>query len=348
MQEEQNPLNEILQRYLQGKCGPEEEKLVMDWYDSLGAGREPLSLSSEETSALKYRLWLNIRSRAAGLPGTGSGKAGKPFRKWYVYLSGSAAVLLLFFAFFHNRKGTEPFNADNEQAATVPAIYHKTNTSSKTILVVLQDESMVWLKPSGSIRYKDFAGSPRREVTLNGEAYFEVAKKPEKPFLVYSGNVVTRVTGTKFNIKAYEKDKTVEVEVTEGSVEVSRERGRAVSRRVADLALTARQKAIYHTRSRKLEKLSIVSSQLQPVEKISEGLAFEFSDTPLRKVIDLLEEAYPVSIELENKDLESCPLTASLNDETLEIKLELICRSIGATFYKSPDKILISGEGCNP
>ena len=368
MKQEYHNLNEILQRYLNGTCLPEEEKFVRAWYESLGADKDSLNLEPEEMSELQQRLWRKIRNRSISLP---KGRvANKPIRKWYIYLSGSAAVLLLFIAFFFLRKGTEPGAGGNEkagdsnQAAAAPAVYHKTNNSSNTILVVLQDESMVWLKPSGSIHYKDFSASPRRELTLNGEAYFEVAKKPEKPFLVYSGNVVTRVTGTKFNIKAYEMGKTVEVEVTEGSVEVSggtvdpnggtanlndRMTGRNGTAAMGpNLKLAARQKAIYHTASRRLEKLSVVTSQLQPVEKISQELAFEFSDTPLRKVIDLLEEAYPISIELENKNLESCPLTASLNDETLDIKLELICRSIGATFNKSPGKIIISGQGCRP
>lgn len=332
---EDDHFNELLRRYLQGECKPEEEKLVRSWYESLGEGRGSLQLNPKETLELQDRLWRNIRKGSGGVPLRRN--RSKPWMKWLLYSSASAAVLLLLVIFLFQQ---ETFV--DEQVAASTAVYQKTNNSTKTILVVLQDESMVWLKPSGSIHYENFSSSPRRKVTLDGEAFFEVTENKEKPFLVYTGNVVTRVTGTKFNVKAYKTDKTVEVEVTEGSVEVHGEREEAVH----NLTLTARQKAVYHTGSRKLEKLTGIRSQLEPVTNLSRDLAFEFNDTPLRKVIDLLEAAYPVSIELDNERLENCPLTASLNDETLDIKLELICRSIGATFSKSPGKVMISGPGC--
>ncbi|MFS8615992.1 MAG: FecR domain-containing protein [Solitalea sp.] len=347
--QEQDHLEEILRRYLQGECTPEEEALVRSWYRSLGSEREPLSLSSRETSELRHRLWRNIRAGSTGFPDRE--RARKSWVRWISLSAASAAALLLLFVFLFSQNGVGPGMQRSRQVDT-PTVYHKTNNSSETMLVVLQDESMVWLKPSGSIRYRSFLSSPRREVTLEGEAFFEITEQQEKPFLVYTGNIVTRVTGTKFNIKAYKTDKTVEVEVAEGSVEVSGDHaeasrpGTAVRSRTDNLRLTARQKAIYHTNSRKLEKIAAISSQLRPVTDLSQDLAFEFSDTPLRKVIDLLEKAYPVSIELANQDLADCPLTASMRDETLEIKMELICRSIGATFDKSPGKFMISGPGC--
>lgn len=380
MQREPNSFGELLKRYIAGNYSPEEEELVMDWYRSLDGEREQLPLSEEEELAMQHKLWQNIQDRTGsftiGEQAKGSQAGISPRenkseenvprttvrrgRKWFIYLPWAAAVLLMTFLFL-----TKKEQLPGKENSRDLAVHEKVNNTGKTILLVLEDESMVWIKPSGSIRYTDFSQNLRREVTLSGEAYFEIAENPEKPFLVYSGNVVTRVTGTKFNVKAYEEDKTVEIEVTEGTVEVSRGRGQTGKNagkpggnpqtftnrtgdlnREADLKLTARQRAVYHTGSRRLEKLTAVASRLERIEKVSEEIFFEFSDTPLRKVVDLLEEAYPVTIELENAALENCPLTASLNDETLDTKLELICRSIGATFSKSPGKIMISGKGC--
>lgn len=351
--------SELLQRYLNGTCPPDDEKAVEAWFDSLGSQRAPFPLDRDEADTLEHKLWEKIRRRSSGY------RPGVWYRNWMIYIPGTAAALLILAGVLVSRSpekgpartGLQELTVrKNTGSKPVPAIYRqpaireKTNNSSRTILVVLEDESMVWLRPSGSIRYADFSGSLRREVTLRGEAYFEVAEKHEKPFLVRTGNVVTRVTGTKFNVRAYPEDGTVEVEVTEGSVEVSRKDKEvdALAENRQNMKLGARQRAVYHTGSRKLEKLTAVSNRLRPVEEISEELTFEFSDTPLRKVINLLEQAYPVSIRLENQALESCPLTASLSNETLNDKLELICTSIGATFISAPGKITITGNGCAP
>src|SRR5690606_28895588 len=137
--QEQDHLEEILRRYLQGECTPEEEALVRSWYRSLGSEREPLSLSSRETLELQHRLWQNIRDGSASFPDRE--RAGKPWVRWIGYGAASAAVLLLLVVFLFNQDGAGPGRRGSHQAES-PTVYHKTNNSSETMLVVLQDESM--------------------------------------------------------------------------------------------------------------------------------------------------------------------------------------------------------------
>jgi ferric-dicitrate binding protein FerR (iron transport regulator) len=87
--------------------------------------------------------------------------------------------------------------------------------------VELADGTRVWLNSATSLKYPaNFTGKERR-VELSGEAYFEVAKNPSKPFLVTVNGVTVRVLGTHFNIMGYNDEKAVKTTLLEGSVKLS-------------------------------------------------------------------------------------------------------------------------------
>ena len=92
---------------------------------------------------------------------------------------------------------------------------------SKPIRLVLSDGSIVWLNAASSIKYPTaFIGSERK-VSIKGEAYFEVAKNKQMPFLVSYSDILVKVLGTHFNINAYEDETDVKVTLLEGAVHVS-------------------------------------------------------------------------------------------------------------------------------
>lgn len=92
---------------------------------------------------------------------------------------------------------------------------------SKPIRLVLSDGSIVWLNAASSIKYPTaFIGSERK-VSIKGEAYFEVAKNKQMPFLVSYNDIIVKVLGTHFNINAYEDETDVKVTLLEGAVHVS-------------------------------------------------------------------------------------------------------------------------------
>ncbi|RUA15542.1 MAG: FecR family protein, partial [Flavobacteriia bacterium] len=89
----------------------------------------------------------------------------------------------------------------------------------KSLSLTLQDGSVVRLNSGSTLTYpSSFAGMDKREVQLEGEAFFEVAKNPDQPFIVGTKNMYTQVFGTVFNISAYDEDSISEVVLVEGSV----------------------------------------------------------------------------------------------------------------------------------
>jgi transmembrane sensor len=102
-----------------------------------------------------------------------------------------------------------------------PAMNMLSTNRGETYKIKLPDGSLVWLNAESSIKYpSSFAQLKSRKVVLNGEAYFEVQKDEQHPFIVESDSQDVTVLGTHFNIKAYEEDSNVITTLVEGSVRV--------------------------------------------------------------------------------------------------------------------------------
>src|SRR3546814_12622505 len=86
--------------------------------------------------------------------------------------------------------------------------------------LILPDGSRVWLNAASSIRFPTVFTGKEREVEITGEAYFEIEKNTNMPFVVKKGNVEVQVLGTPFNVKAYDDEANITVTLLEGSVTV--------------------------------------------------------------------------------------------------------------------------------
>jgi len=95
-----------------------------------------------------------------------------------------------------------------------------TKTGSKT-LINLPDSSTVVLNSACQFAYNKDFGVRKREMQLTGEAYFDIHGNPEMPLVVHAGNVIIRVLGTTFNVRAYAEDSFVEATLVRGVIEVS-------------------------------------------------------------------------------------------------------------------------------
>ncbi|NII27771.1 DUF4974 domain-containing protein [Pseudoflavitalea sp. X16] len=126
-----------------------------------------------------------------------------------------------------NKKGDalvyDPAGENGRKAGKNAAVrYHAVTTPTGGFYALtLPDKSKVWLNAESRISYPTvFAGKERR-VEVTGEAYFEVAKDPSKPFIVSTGNAEVRVLGTHFNVRNYGDEETIKTTLLEGSVQVS-------------------------------------------------------------------------------------------------------------------------------
>ncbi|MGA0555951.1 FecR family protein [Larkinella sp. VNQ87] len=230
-------------------------------------------------------------------------------------------------------------------------VVEQANRTDKPVLVSLPDGSTVRLQPNSRIQHVAGFGQRVRAVILTGEAFFEVVPNPKVPFLVYARDVVTRVVGTSFTIKAFEENPQVTVAVRTGRVTVySRkelEQQRNVEKpEVSGVVLTPNQQVIFNAREAMFRK-ELVEKPV-PVVPASKPVSFEFDDVPVAEVFRRIEETYEIDIVYNESLLQHCTLTASLTGLTLYEQLRLISKSLEGSYEVTDGKILILATGCGP
>jgi transmembrane sensor len=346
----------ILRRYRLGEATEAEKALVEQWYDLLDEGHE--HGQSEDQDELARRLWERIEAA------TGIDRVGEPSVKksnvvrLAVRWSAAAAILLAVFTgwWFVRKPGVDRTLPEAERVlgSTESDLISHTNDSDGTELLTLSDGTRVTVYPGSSLTYSSRFSKGRRDVYLNGEAFFDVARDPLNPFYVHSGGVTTRVLGTSFKIKPLDGGGRVEVSVRTGKVEVFETDGgeRAGNpmpgKTMNGVVLTPNQRAIYH-KENGLFEATVVPTPLPLKDEDLQGktvTAFVFSDTPLKEVLQAMEKAYGIEIILDNEALSRCPFSGDISQQDLFEKLDIVNKALGTHYEVKGTRILIKGEGC--
>ncbi|WP_243698836.1 FecR family protein [Flavobacterium sandaracinum] len=273
-------------------------------------------------------------------------------KRWF---NGVAAVLILSLltGWLYNQT-----NSDNDSALTYSELINEneeglveqTNNSDKPQIITLSDGSSVLLQPNSKLSYpKIFAGNERK-VYLSGEGFFEISKDPKKPFFVFANEIVTKVVGTSFKIKAYANQPNVEVVVRTGKVKVRS--NELISNSEDELIVLLPNQALRFVRKnlsfKKITDITQDESLSRSTSNI-EQLGFEFTDIPVAQIFKTIEQAYLVKIDFPQSKLKDCYLTTSLSDQPLPEKLKIICKSLGnnTSYEMNGNQIIIISNGCN-
>jgi transmembrane sensor len=263
-----------------------------------------------------------------------------------IFLIASSAAYLYF-----------PKRSDQETFAAIVPDNITTHTNNTTLPedLALADGSHILLSPQSKIHFPRLFSDDKREVYLEGEAFFEIAKNPQKPFFVYYNNIVTKVLGTSFTINTNKKTGNIEVAVKTGKVQVY-ENEKLVEYRKAEAAviITPNQKAIYQKDSRLFETALVDQPQtLQDLQRstwdsvITGNEKFVYDQEPLNNVFRHIEASYGIEIVTENSATNNCIFTGDVSSNDLYTKLNIICLTVNASYEINGTRILIKGKGCN-
>lgn len=211
----------------------------------------------------------------------------KPIKKfhWLGYAA-AACILISFFIFLHS-----PSSKDNRSAIAQVVMKEIVNPAGQRSTIVLPDSSVITLGPTSRLRYPEVFATNAREISLEGEAFFEVSRNPKKPFIIHTGVVQTRVLGTSFKIDAL-KGKPVCVAVATGKVSVSLSEG---GKEQILAILTPGKLAIYGAPNNRLELHDFMITEIKDWKN---GL-LSFSGLPIDEAIESLERWY--NVEISNK-----------------------------------------------
>ena len=228
--------------------------------------------------------------------------------------------------------GMMSYNASD--SSDVTDVYNTMRTPVQCDFVfTLEDGTRVWLNADSKLRYPSFFDGGRREVELEGEAYFDVARDTTRPFIVRTGQSVIQVFGTEFNVKAYPDEREERTTLVEGSVGL-RHAGKVYMLRPNDQAVVEEGREVRLTR----------------VDARKEGLwrtgMFVFERETLESLMGELARWYNVTVFYTNERLKTLHFSGELDRyEDIGRILHMVGLTTDVTFSLQGRTVIVSSGG---
>ncbi len=201
--------------------------------------------------------------------------------------------------------------------------------------IELPDGSIIWLNESTRLSYDQ--RFINRVVSLEGEAFFDVAHLDSKPFTILSAGTSTTVLGTTFNVRAYPKEDRIEVTVETGKVEL-----RKADQPEKKVLLTAGKSGLF---DKNTEEVSISEAPISNADAWK-NQRLEFTDAPMRDVLEAARRFYGIHIEVENSAILNCPLTSNFEGPVFDNFIKTLEFATPFKVERHDSSYVIIGAGC--
>jgi transmembrane sensor len=319
---EKSDFDSLLQRYLNGQVTDKEKAKLEAWLEVMKTeDTTHLELTPED----EQQLFQKITSKIEG------GKPVTEFRplqirkqrnnRWTLRIAASIVFISLA-AFAIWKLNNRTVTKDNLTFESVDKM-------------ILNDGSLVWLKGNSKLEYFEKDNGQTRYAELTGEALFEVAKDPNRPFVIQCRDISIKVLGTSFSLRS-DQDSVI-VKVLTGKVSVT-----------SSITNTTTQlepwEELIYTRGQ-WKQISFGEAEATAITANTEyNMLFE--NNTLGEVLARLEKKFNVVIEVSDETAKACRLTADLTDHSLDTSLKLITEVLSVTTTKQDTVITITGKGC--
>ncbi len=326
---------EVIKQYLDGKGTEQDHEQIISWFNHFDAEKDLREKSHQywdevpgETSDDKYnesailgRIYREIKMKEAR-----ENPKPKPLIRILNFMAKTAAVMFLPLLVFYFMKGDGRTYTDSEIAYT--EIYSP--LGSRTMFY-LPDGSKGWLSGGSYLKYAEGFPGKTRNVSLKGEAFFDVRTNPKQPFVVYGKNLNIMAKGTSFNVRAWDDVPETEIVLVEGNLDI-----------------------FHHTaRDRKLVTVlnpgelihcipEATGSYIQKVDVYkytswTEG-KLVFREDAFTDVVKRINRWYNVNIIIKDEILETYRYVATFQDETLDEVLKMLAISAPIRYKDLPRK----------
>lgn len=212
-----------------------------------------------------------------------------------------------------------------EPVAQSPVLREISTNNGQRVNLTLSDDTYILVNSGSEVKLPNTFQPPKREVYLEGEAYFEVADNPDSPFVIHSQGTTTEVLGTSFAVRSYPEDEQVRVVVEEGRVSF----GSKADSETERLVLTENEMGSYNFSDKKLTAQPV--SDLDLYMGWKDGY-FKFQERPMQDVAKELERQYDIAIIFKNEAIKEMKLTADLKSRSMNNVLDVIAMSLDISY----------------
>jgi transmembrane sensor len=347
-------LNILITRYLENKCTQEEKSQLYELLtssDNERAFKEVLSSHLEEitegqdenqsfdSNKVFNELLSEIKLRETRVLERKLLQRRTKIKK--LVLGGISIAAVFCIAFFLGSipdHGTKIKSTVQSGASTYYEIKAPLGARSE---IKLSDGTEVMLNAGSSLKYRSDFNSLNRDLILEGEGYFKVAKNSSLPLVVIAGNINIKATGTEFNVKAYTDEGIIETTLIEGKVEISQKVNNGEDR---ILMLEPNQKAIYANRTdqltlekiKEIEPLAVKPAKINtdkllvsPKTDVEQATAWTKNKLIIRSenlesLCTKLQRKYDVNFIFKDEELKKQRFSGILIDETFQQVMDVI------------------------
>jgi transmembrane sensor len=314
----------LLDKYLNGLASPHETKLLDQFFDSyhkkpVAVGEVSEEIREEILQNIQAAIGVDIRNTNSKFGGLG------------VWLRAAAVIsfVLITSYFLLDRFGLQ----DEKTQPLVAKVKSVRASKGQKLDIRLPDGSRIKLNANSKISYPEKFAGDIREVTLDGEAYFDVTHIPSRPFIVHTPYASTQVLGTSFNV--LHAGEATTITLVEGKVNVSLPNGQTA------LLTPNRQATIGRDAQR-------IDTQQVDVEKYVgwKNNTLHFNNITVREAFAAMENWYNVDIEVNNPAVMNCIINSKYQNESLENVLNSFRFMLKMDFKINGQQVTVSGKGC--
>jgi transmembrane sensor len=341
--------DELLVKYLTGSANEEEREDALNWIHQSEANqlhfdqlRDIYEASKTAQPSASYKTdlsWEKVKSMYYKRRFNGLKETKNNNRLYYIrqILKYAALILLLIMIGIPGIRFLGKTAINNEQQVWT-AIEAPLGSKS---FVTLSDGSKVWLNAGSKLKYPNSFGKKRREVFLEGEAYFDVVKSKTTQFVVRTGYINIKVLGTEFNVKAYPEENTIQTTLVRGLITINGDPSKPAGPKEdiykqPNQSLTFIKNPEIHEPEKDTRRKPDVKSEqrkedLVLLPEVDPAIYTSWKDNRWKiqgeSLFDLtvkLERRYNVKFQFNSESLREYKFTGILRDETLEQILNLM------------------------
>ena len=324
---------EIFERYILNTASPDEVKTLCEWVNknteiSEWLEKQILDSPDNMNKELQLRMFNDIKTtlqiEKPTEPELNESKvtSGSAFSGLKTWMRIAAMFVLPFisalgvYLFMSDKNVTEPLLVSVERGQKAS--------------ITLPDGSKVWLNSLSELTYNSDFNTEKRELLLDGEAYFEVASNPDKPFVVRSNEITVEALGTAFGVKAYTDDVSVSSILMHGKVRVTTPNGTIILKP---------NERIQYDRELATTRQSSVTNAVDFTGWIHNELRFE--NESLYEITRNIQRIYNVEIIFSTERLKKLRYTGTVDNNSLESVLNLISLTSPVSFKIDGQKVIL-------
>jgi transmembrane sensor len=314
----------LIQKYVDNTATEKEKELLMSWYRAQSSDDYILPYHDEKEE-LEAKDQLLKRLQKQIQPPQQHSIHIKPL--WYK-VAGIAALFIMVVWFVLKQ----------HTLTSTPATPLQTLVSTRLgehRTIHLSDGSIIWLSSGSRINYPNYFGAVNREVSFEGEAFFDIAKDKKHPFIIHTGGTSVKVLGTTFNIHAFKELQDITVSLITGKV--------AFQYKSGQVRLSPRQQLIYNKSKQTLRKQPI--TDVQAITGRRNGL-YEYKNITVEDIAEDLHKNFNLNIRVDG-GVKKCLFYGRKTPQESPIRfLQKMAFVVNASLVKTNNTYVIRGGGC--